>query len=97
MRTVKGDAIGMLVGGLAMAGFSIVSLTTAAAQGALGDAGMLSGMGLLGLAGASMFTWSAFTLPRWARTRRRQMEDVAARAALTAGAEVRTAPRSIES
>ena len=84
LRTLKRDAISMLAGGLAMVGFSVVSLIASAATSAAGEAGIVMNMGLLGFAGAGMFTVSAFRLPRWARTRRRQMEAVAARAALMA-------------
>lgn len=85
LRTVKGDAISMLGGGIAMVAFSVISLAAAAAQGALGDTGMVAGMGVVGLTGVAMFARSAIRLPRWARTRRRQMEEVAARAALADG------------
>lgn len=82
LRTVKTNAIGLLTMGLGMVAFSAVLLTLAAARGALGDAGMVTAVGFVGLMGAGMFASSALGLPRWASTRRRQMEDVAARAAL---------------
>jgi hypothetical protein len=64
-----------------MVGISLLSLTAAAVQGALADTGMVAAMGTLGVAGAAMFVTSALRLPSWARTRRRQIEAVAARAA----------------
>jgi hypothetical protein len=81
LRTTKGDAPGKLGGGLGMLGVSASMLVAAVLQGALGDTGMVSAMGFIGLMGAGMFTSSALRLPRWARTRRRQMEEVAARLA----------------
>lgn len=87
LRTMKSDAIGLLVVSLGMIGFSAMSLIAAAVQGALGDAGMVAATGFLGLAGAGLFAANALRLPRWARTRRRQMEEVAARAALAAAPE----------
>ena len=81
-RTTKGDAPGMLAGGMGMTGISTVLLTVASVQGALGDTGMVAAMVSLGLTGMGMFVASAVRLPRWARTRRRQIEEVAARAAL---------------
>ena len=87
LRTTKGDAVGMLAGGLAMVGTSVALLATAAVQGALGDAGMVAATGFLGLTGAGMFATSALRLPRWARTRRRQLEEVAARAVLASAPE----------
>lgn len=86
-RTSKSDAVGMLVAGLGMMGFSLASLIAALSKGALGDAGMVSSVGFLGLAGVVVFAMTAVRLPRWARTRRRQMEEVAARAALAAAPE----------
>lgn len=87
LRTTKGDATGMLAGGLGMVGLSGVLLTAATLQGALGDMGMVAAMASLGLTGVGMFAASALRLPRWARTRRRQIEEVAARAALAAASE----------
>lgn len=81
MRTTKGDAMAWLTLGLGMVGFSAVSLV-AAAVGAVGDVGMLAATGLTGVAGAGLFTATALRLPRWARTRQKQMEEVAARVAL---------------
>ena len=82
LRTIKGDALGMLVGGLGMFGFSAVLWSVAVLQGTLGDRGMLLGLGSVGILGAAMFATSALRLPGWAATRQRQMEEIAARLAL---------------
>jgi hypothetical protein len=87
LRTVKGDARGMIVGGLAMTGFAVVSMISAAVQGALGDAGFLTSMAMLATGGTAMFGVGALRLPRWARLRRRQMEAVAARVAVVASSQ----------
>lgn len=79
LRTVKGDALGMLAGGLGMVGVSTALLIAAALRGALGDRGLLAAVGFLGVTGAGMFLSTALRLPRWARTRERQMAEVAAR------------------
>ena len=79
LRTVKSDAIGMMIGGLGMLGFSSTVLAIVALKGALGDPGLLAGMGMLGTVGLGMFGSSAVRLPRWARTRQRQMDELAAR------------------
>lgn len=84
LRTVKGDARGMMIGGLGMFGAATAALVAAAVQGGLGDAGMVSGLGVLATMGAGMFGVSALRLPRWARIRRRQMEEVAGRLAIAA-------------
>ena len=79
LRTVKGEAIGMMISGLGMLGFSSMMLGIAALKGAVGDPGLLAGMGMLGTAGIAMFGSTALRLPRWARTRQRQMDELAAR------------------
>jgi len=84
LKTVKGDARGLIIGGLAMVGYATVTLIAASTRGALGDVGFLSSQALLGTAGAVMFGLGAFRLPSWARLRRRQMQEVAARAAVVA-------------
>ncbi len=81
LRTVKGEAVGMMVAGLGMLSLSSVALVIATLQGDLGDAGLVAAMGSLGIAGLGMFGSSAFRLPRWARTRQRQMDELAARLA----------------
>lgn len=79
LRTIKGDARGMMAGGVWMIGGALAGLITAFLRGKTGDAGMMSAMAFLGLMGATMFGTSAFRLPRWARTRQQQMEEIAAR------------------
>lgn len=87
LRTTKGDARGLLTAGLGMIAASATMLTAAGVLGALGDTGMVSAAGFLGFMGAWMFGWSAFTLPGWAKTRRRQMEEVGERTAALARAD----------
>lgn len=85
IRTKKGDAQGLIAGGLAMAGFATVAGAAAVATGDLSDTGMLTALGTLFTMGAAMFGFGGLRLPGWARQRRRQMEEVAART--TAAAE----------
>jgi hypothetical protein len=79
LRTLKGDARARLVGGLAMLGGGAVAAGAAVLLGALGDAGMVMAIGTLGVAGAMMAGTAVATLPRWARVRQAQMEDIARR------------------
>jgi hypothetical protein len=83
LRTVKGDAYGMIAGGLGMLGIAAVALVAALFRGGI-DAGALSSFGVLATMGAGMFGIGALRLPGWARLRRRQMEEVAARLAASA-------------
>ena len=84
LRTVKGDAMGWIGGGLGLFGIGTMMLVAALVRGATGDAGMLSSLGLMISAGAAMFGLGAIRLPGWARTRRRQMEELAARLSMLA-------------
>lgn len=79
LRTIKGDARGLIVGGLGMFGFAAAAAITAAARGGVNDFGMLAALGTLAIMGAGMLGIGGFRLPGWARLRRRQMEEVVAR------------------
>jgi hypothetical protein len=87
LRTVKGDARSMLIGGLAMLGVATTMLISAAFRAGGVDAGMLASQGFLVAMGAGMFGIGALRLPSWARLRRQQMEDVAARIAAVASSQ----------
>lgn len=86
MRTFKGDAIALIGGGFAMFGFSAFSLVAGGLSSGMTDAAVLGTTSLAGIIGAAMVSLGALRLPRWARTRRQQMEDIAGRLALQAGA-----------
>jgi hypothetical protein len=85
LRTVKGDAVGWITGGLGMAGVAAVG---AVVSGMGGDVGVLSSFGILGTMGAMMFSVGALRLPGWARLRRRQMEEIAGRLAPVAESQL---------
>jgi hypothetical protein len=80
LRTLKGDARGLIIGGSAMLGFGVVAAIATLTRAPVADFGMLAALGSLALMGAGMFGIGAFRLPGWAKLRRRQMEQVAARA-----------------
>ena len=87
-RTVKGDAQGYIIGGLMMLGFVGVALGAAAMRGVgFDDAGLMMALGTLGTGGAAMLGIGALRVPGWARLRRRQMEEIAARVAIVASAK----------
>ncbi|HVF38746.1 MAG TPA: hypothetical protein VM939_02525 [Gemmatimonadaceae bacterium] len=85
LRTVKGDARGMIVGGMAMVGFATVAMIAATLRGALDDAGFIASLAVLATGGSTMFGLAALRLPGWARLRKKQMEDVAERVVVNAG------------
>ncbi|UCF21541.1 MAG: hypothetical protein JSU87_09215 [Gemmatimonadota bacterium] len=87
LQTVKGDARGLMSGGLALLGVAATLIVASAVTGGL--AGSVSGIVFLAALGVGMFGLGAIRLPGWARLRRRQMEAVAERLALAARARPR--------
>jgi hypothetical protein len=81
LRTVKGNALARLVVGTAAAGLSAVGFAVALMRGAGADRGLVAALGFMGIVGAGMLITTALDLPRWAATRRRQMDEIAARVA----------------
>ncbi len=79
LRTIKGDARGMIAGGIAMFGFAVVTGGAALLGGGVDDTGMITSITTLAAAGAAMFGITGLRLPGWARTRMQQMEGIIAR------------------
>lgn len=78
-RTVKGEAPGMIGGGLVIGAVAVLGEVTAVLTGSGSDLGLLASFGVLGAIGLGAATTTAFSLPRWASTRKAQMEDLGAR------------------
>ena len=76
---MKGDARGLMIGGLAMFGAGAISAVGAIMNGGMTDPGMMSALGTLAAMGTGMLGAGALRLPGWARLRRRQMEQIATR------------------
>jgi len=87
IRTTKGDARGLMTGGIAMVGFAAAAAIGKAVLGDGNDPGMLSSLATLATIGAAMFGAGGFRLPAWSRLRGRQMEEVTARVAAIASSE----------
>jgi hypothetical protein len=83
MRTLKGNATGMILGGGAMLGFATVVLIDMLVTGTLAD--RYVGLVTIVAMGLGLLVPPMVQLPRWARLRKRQMEGVAERLALLAG------------
>lgn len=80
LRTLKGDSRSLIMGGVAMLGAAGVGLVGwALFPGSSPDPSTLGSLGILATMGATFFGLGALRLPGWARLRRRQMEEVAAR------------------
>ncbi len=76
LRTVKGDAALRIMGSV---GFAALAVGAFVAQSIGVDVASLGSYMLIGTAGAAALGFGALRLPAWARLRRSQMEDVAAK------------------
>ena len=84
MRTVKGNAPGLIGGGIAIFSAATAALVTAFATGVTHDTGLMMSILTTITGGAGMFGAGAGGLPRWARLRQQQMDQITERAALMA-------------
>ena len=82
MRTVKGNAPGLIGGGILVFSAATAALVTAFATGVAHDTGLMMSILATMTGGAGMFSASALGLPGWARRRQQQMDQIAERAAL---------------
>jgi hypothetical protein len=74
LKTMKGDSSALITGGLAM-----LTLAAGIAIAAAFGGASLDSAGALAVAGLAAFGFGAIRLPGWARLRRQQMEEIAAR------------------
>ena len=84
MRTVKGNAPVLIGGGLFVFSAAGAVLITAIATGVAHDVGLMASILTTMTGGAGLFGSGALGLPRWARKRQQQMDQIAERAALMA-------------
>ena len=84
LHTVKSDARGLMIGGLAITGMAMTMLIAKLAVGGLGDLGAVGAVGVLFAMGLGMFGAIAFRLRGWAKLRQQQMDALAARIVVTA-------------
>jgi hypothetical protein len=82
LKTMMGGARAMMSLGIGMVAASGAIVLVSAMNGLMAQA--LAQVGTMMVAGAGVFTMGAARLPGWAKTRRRQMEGVAARLMLSA-------------
>ena len=75
-RTVRGGARPMMFTGLGLIGFSGASAFASMIIGPI-SSGALAQAVPFALAGAAMFAFGALPLPRWAKLRQRQMDELA--------------------
>ncbi len=87
LRTLHGNARGLITSGLATFGIAAAMLVVSALTGKLVDPGSWSAIGFLSAVGLGLFGSGALRLPGWAKQRRRQMEAVASRLTLATKSE----------
>ena len=92
LRTRKGNATGMVVGGGAMLGVAAFVFVEMLATGTLGD--RFVGLVTLVAIGLGLLVPAVVQLPAWARLRQRQMEEIAERALLMASSPPTRSPDS---
>lgn len=85
LRTLNAVARAWMLGGLAIAGVGAVTLIAALTGDVRQDVQLWSSFASMAALGAGMFGIGAIRLPRWARLRRRQMEEIAARVTVPDG------------
>ena len=79
LGTLKGDARGLIAGGLVMAATGLALITAQLIAIGTGDPGALGAAAFLTTVGLGMFGVRALGIPGWARLRQQQMDAVAAR------------------
>ena len=79
LRTTKGDARSSMALGLGMFGVSTAGLIAETMQAVPASGGTLTYLAMFAAMGIGMFGFGALRLPSWARERRRQMSEIAAR------------------
>ena len=77
MRTVKGNAPGLIIGGAIMLSLASAALLTAFFTGSGDDGGLIASLSVMATAGAGMLGSGALGLPGWARLRQGQMDQIA--------------------
>jgi hypothetical protein len=82
LRTVKGDARNMMVGGIAMVTGAAGAVIAATLR--TGDPARLSALAVAAAIGIGMYGIAALRLRPWAQLRERQMEEIAGRLTLAA-------------
>jgi len=81
LKTVKGDAQAFMIAGASLVVVGAGGLIASLVQGATGDVGALSALGSSLAWGAGFIAAGSLRLPSWARTREKQMREIAERLA----------------
>jgi hypothetical protein len=79
LQTSKGDARALMTGGGIVLGGATATFIALTVAGTLGKPGSLMGIGFMALMGLGMFAAGALRVPRWARLRKTQIDEIIAR------------------
>ncbi len=78
-KTVKGTAPVTLSGGLVISAAAMIGELTAVLTGVAHDVGLVASLGVLGAIGIGALAMTVVRVPRWARARKAQMEELGER------------------
>lgn len=84
LQTSKGDSRAWMTGGAVLVAGSAATLAALAVTGGLGSAGTATGAGFMAMMGLGMFATGALRVSGWARRRKKQIDDIIARLAVSA-------------
>jgi hypothetical protein len=73
-----------MTGGAVLVAGSAAALAALAVTGGLGNAGTATGAGFMAMMGIGMFATGALRVSGWARRRKKQIDDIIARLAVSA-------------
>ena len=77
MKTFNQSAQTWMLTGVAMGGIMLLMALSALIKGTLGSPAFIASLTMMASMGAGLFGLGAFRLPGWARTRQRQMDEIA--------------------
>jgi hypothetical protein len=83
LQTVKGDSRALMAGGSVVLGGAAATVVAAAVAGGLNNPGTAMGVGFMALMGLGMFAAGALRVSAWVRRRKRQIEQVIGRLAIS--------------
>jgi hypothetical protein len=78
-RTFKGNAGATIGGGITLFGVAAAAVVALAVRDGGVDAGAIAAMSVVASSALAMIAYGALRVPHWAKTRARQMEEIAAR------------------
>lgn len=88
LQTLKGDSRALMIAGIAVLGWATATLIATALTGNFGTTASFTGIAFMAVMGVGMFAAGALRIPRWARRRSTQIEEVTTRLAIASQARL---------